>query len=169
MKTGKHTGPPAVIASTTSSMSTTKAKKHSPAGSKLTEIILEIFKANIALLNAGSEVTHDTSLSAVRWQIMAAVRDGGKTAAQIGRELGMSRQITLWNAQFLADAGYITFVDNPGHRRAGLIVLTAAGAATLGEITRNQIAWSNSLAQHFDPDQLDTTLQVLTTLREHLR
>ncbi|AJW97582.1 MarR family winged helix-turn-helix transcriptional regulator [Burkholderia gladioli pv. gladioli] len=150
-------------------MSTIRSKKHSFAGSRLTDIILEIFKTNLALLSAGTEITHDSGLSSVRWQIMAAVRDGGKTAAQIGRELGMSRQITLWNAQFLADQGYITFEDNPGHRRAGLIVLTPHGESTLAEITRNQIAWSNSLAQHFEPDELDATLKVLTALREHLR
>lgn len=150
-------------------MPTTKTRKHSAEGSKLTEIILEIFKVNIALLDAGSEVTHDNTISAVRWQIMAAVRDGGKTAAQIGRELGMSRQITLWNAQFLADAGHITFVDNPGHRRAGLVVLTPQGETMLSEITRNQIAWANALALGFDQAQLETTLQVLTGLRERLR
>ncbi|AIV73936.1 marR family protein [Burkholderia pseudomallei] len=150
-------------------MASTKTRKHTLEGARLTEIILEIFKVNTALLDAGTEVTHDNTISSFRWQILAAVRDGGKTAAQIGRELGMSRQITLWNAQFLADAGYIEFADNPGHRRAGLIVLTEHGKATLEDITRSQIAWSNTLAQGFDQSELDATLKVLTALRDRLR
>ena len=49
------------------------------------------------------------------------------TVAQIGRSLGHPRQVVQRAANRLAELGLIAFVDNPGHKRASLIVATDAG------------------------------------------
>ncbi len=155
-----------------SSMQTSKGKKRvtrSPAGAALTELMLQLFKTNAALQSTAPEVTQDPRITSPRWQILGAIRHEGKTAAQLGRELGLSRQITLWNAQFLADEGLVTFENNPNHQRAHLVTLAPEGRVTLDQLTENQIAWVNSLARDFDVPQLENALQTLAQLCERLR
>ncbi|WP_260582877.1 MarR family winged helix-turn-helix transcriptional regulator [Sphingopyxis sp. PET50] len=49
------------------------------------------------------------------------------TVAQIGRSLGHPRQVVQRAANRLAELGLVAFADNPGHKRASLIVATEAG------------------------------------------
>ncbi|MGN6690356.1 MAG: MarR family winged helix-turn-helix transcriptional regulator [Sphingopyxis sp.] len=49
------------------------------------------------------------------------------TVAQIGRSLGHPRQVVQRAANRLAELGLVTFADNPGHKRASLILATDAG------------------------------------------
>lgn len=51
------------------------------------------------------------------------------TVAQIGRSLGHPRQVVQRAANRLAELGLAAFADNPEHKRASLIVATAAGRA----------------------------------------
>lgn len=51
------------------------------------------------------------------------------TVAQIGRSLGHPRQVVQRAANRLAELELVSFADNPEHKRASLIVATAAGRA----------------------------------------
>lgn len=53
--------------------------------------------------------------------------DAPPTVAQIGRSLGHPRQVVQRAANGLAELGLIELRDNPGHKRASLLVPTAAG------------------------------------------
>jgi DNA-binding MarR family transcriptional regulator len=55
------------------------------------------------------------------------------TVAQIGRSLGHPRQVVQRAANRLAELGLVAFADNPEHKRASLIVATAAGRALKAE------------------------------------
>ncbi|WP_190304743.1 MarR family winged helix-turn-helix transcriptional regulator [Pseudomonas chlororaphis] len=143
--------------------------KRSPEGSVLTDLILTIFKVNADLLAAGNAVTHDITIISVRWQLLTAVSVTPKTAAQIGREIGLSRQGTLWNVQELVDHGLVELIHNPDHRRAKLVSLTKQGHEKLAEITDYQIAWVNSLAVNFEKLDLELAVDVLSQLRNCLR
>ncbi len=146
-----------------------KPLERTPKGSVLTDLILTIFKVNADLLAAGNAVTHDVTIISVRWQLLTAVSVVPKTAAQIGREIGLSRQGTLWNVQELVDHGLLELVHNPDHRRAKLVSLTNQGREKLAEITNYQISWVNSLAVNFEKIDLELAVDVLSQLRNSLR
>jgi len=153
-------------------MQNPKGKKElarTAAGEILTDLVLQVFKANTALQSAAPAVIQDERISSPKWQILGAIRHEGKTAAQLGRELGLSRQITLWNARSLASDGLISFETNPNHQRAYLATLTDEGCAVLDRLTANQIDWVNGLASGFQAEQLSGALEVLRMLCERLR
>ncbi|VCU71489.1 Transcriptional activatory protein BadR [Pigmentiphaga humi] len=146
-----------------------KAPARTAAGELLTDLVLQVFKANTTLETAAPAVIQDDRINSPKWQILGAIRHEGKTAAQLGRELGMSRQITLWNARSLAGDGLIAFEANPNHQRAQLATLTDEGREVLEKLTANQVAWINELSGGFDQEQLSVALRTLQALCERLR
>jgi DNA-binding MarR family transcriptional regulator len=138
----------------------------SPGGDLITDLILLIFKANADFLEVGPLVARDPNISAVKWQILHTLSRQTKTAAQLGRELGLSRQGALWNVQALDDIGLVELKDNPDDRRAKFVALTAKGKRTLATITKLQYTWVNELAESFNIAEIEIALRVITKLRQ---
>ena len=67
-------------------------KKRTPEGEALTLIILETFRLNGALLEAGNQLTKPFELTSARWQVMGPVSEQPLTVAQIARRMGLARQ-----------------------------------------------------------------------------
>ena len=141
---------------------------HTKEGAGLTELILETFRLNGRLLAAGDLLTLDLGLSSARWQVMGAIADAPLPVAQIARNMGLTRQAVQRVANDLARERLVEFADNPNHRRAKLVRLTAAGRTALQEISRRQVAWSNHLAAGLGADAIAEALAVLRTLRRRL-
>ena len=143
-------------------------KQRSAQATALTGLILETFRVNGRLLAAGDSLTGDFGLSSARWQVMGAIDGAPLPVAQIARNMGLTRQAVQRVANVLADAGLVEFAENPDHRRAKLVCLTAGGRAVLEEIDRRQIEWSNRLAGGQDAVELEAALNVMRTLRRRL-
>ncbi len=141
---------------------------HTRAGHDLTDLILETFRLNGRLLAAGDELGSDLGLTSARWQVLGAVRDAPLTVAQIGRNMGLTRQAVQRVANVLAEEGHVDFVSNPDHRRAKLVRLTGAGDAALTEISRRQVEWSNKLAKGMRAETIHEAFVVMQTLRHRL-
>jgi DNA-binding MarR family transcriptional regulator len=142
-----------------------RAARRTPSGQALTDLILMVFKANVDLVDAGPLIVRDQTMSSMRWQMLNALEEESKTAAQLGREIGITRQGALLNVQSLLDLGYVTLNDNAEDQRAKKVVLTPAGAAKLHEMNDYQATWANQLGTHFDKEQLDVALGVVSKLR----
>ena len=141
---------------------------HTPQGTVLTGLILETFRLNGLLLAAGDRLTSDLRLSSARWQVMGAIDEAPLPVAQIARNMGLTRQAVQRVANVLADEGLVEFTENPDHRRAKLVRLTAGGRAALEEISGRQIEWSNRLAEGLDAEEIKDALAVLSILRQRL-
>ena len=141
------------------------AAPRTPTGTALSELILLIFRLNNLLLDIGPLVTRDPNIVTVRWRLLAAVAEEARTAAQLGRELGLSRQGALLNVRSLEELGLVELFDNPEDQRARKVALTAAGAAKLAEVNGHQGRWINDLARNFGRDDIDTALDVLARLQ----
>jgi len=141
------------------------AAPRTPTGTALSELILLIFRLNNLLLDIGPLVTRDPNIVAVRWRILSAVAEEPRTAAQLGRELGLSRQGALLNVRILEELGLVALIDNPEDQRARKVALTAAGAAKLAEVNGHQSRWIKELARNFGRDDIDTALDVLARLQ----
>lgn len=71
----------------------------------------------------------ESGLAAMELTVLTAVVNATSppTVAQIGRSLGHPRQVVQRAANQLAERGLVEFADNPDHKRASLIIATAAG------------------------------------------
>ncbi|SOE06300.1 DNA-binding transcriptional regulator, MarR family [Variovorax sp. YR752] len=143
----------------------TRSPRRTESGEALTDLILTIFKSNVDLVDAAPLIARDPSMTAMRWQILNALKAEDKTAAQLGREMGISRQGALLSVQSLEDQGYVSLNDNAEDQRTKNVALTSAGLEKLNEVNSYQSAWVNQLATHFDKKQLDIAVDVVGKLR----
>jgi DNA-binding MarR family transcriptional regulator len=116
-----------------------------PAGDALTALILEIFRVNGDLLDAGDSLVADLGQTASRWQVVGAIRNTQDTVSGIARTMGLARQSVQRTVDILAGEGLVEYVDNPAHRRAKLVRLTDKGVTLLRDIAPRQNAWVDGL------------------------
>ena len=66
-------------------------QSHTDAGARLTDLILQVFELNGALLEAGNTLVRDIGLTSARWQVLGAVAMTGTplSVAQIARRMGL--------------------------------------------------------------------------------
>lgn len=142
--------------------------EHTLEGTVLTDLILETFRLNGRLLAAGDSLTREDGLSSARWQVLGAVDAEALPVAQIARNMGLTRQAVQRVANILANDGLVAFADNPNHRRAKLVGLTARGRAALDKTMAKQVEWSKQLASGLTSRQLTSALSTLRTIRQRL-
>ncbi len=141
-------------------------KKRTPEGEILTEIILETFRLNGALLVAGNQLTKPVELTSARWQVMGPVSEQPLTVAQVARRMGLARQGVQRIVNDLEQLRMVTLEPNPDHKRAPLIAISKKGQAAMAKINAAQSAWVNKLADGLNERQLNQTLKVLQSVRE---
>ncbi|WP_349360944.1 MarR family transcriptional regulator [Stappia sp.] len=136
---------------------------HSRESRALTDLILETFRLNGALLAVGDALVADLGLTSARWQVLGAVALEGRalTVAQIARRMGLTRQAVQRVVNDMVGAGLLALEDNPDHKRARLVALTRAGQAAYAEADRRQIAWAKRLCEGLEKRDLDTALTVM--------
>jgi DNA-binding MarR family transcriptional regulator len=144
--------------------------KRTPSGEALTNLILEIFRVNGDLLDAGDELTRDLGQTSSRWQVLGAIEAREDTVSGIARLMGLTRQSVQRTTDLLAKDGLVEFVENPAHRRARLVRLTNRGCALLDDLAPRQMAWVNGLAKAIKRDaaEIERVTAMLTDLRTEL-
>lgn len=141
--------------------------QRTPEAVAMTELVLEVFRLNGRLLEAGDRLTRPLGLTSARWQVLGAIEIAGQplTVPQIGRRMGVSRQAVQRVANDLESLGFITFQDNPDHARAKLIVPTRKGRDALSQIDVMQMEWSNDLTEGMNAARLREAVEVLRELQ----
>ncbi|HEY9660360.1 MAG TPA: MarR family transcriptional regulator [Allocoleopsis sp.] len=142
--------------------------KPSANGSTFTKLILDVFRLNGLLLEAGDRLTHPVGLSSARWQVLGVVGDQPTPVAHVARIMGLTRQSVQQTADALANDGFITYTDNPHHRRAKLMTITPKGRQALNYIEQRQIEWANQVSETLSLEALETAITVLRQLEERL-
>lgn len=145
-------------------------KNYTQAGALVTSLFLESFRLNGRLLASGDQLVAALGLTSARWQVLGSVAlaDRPQPVALIARVMGLSRQNVQRIVNDLSDTGYLDFADNPHHKRARLVVLTAAGREVYDAAHLRQVPWANGLGEDFTADQLRDALSVLHGLRAAL-
>jgi len=139
-------------------------QRHGPAGAAFTTLLLEVFRLNGRLLAAGDGLTADLGLTSARWQVLGAIEAEPASVAQIARAMGLARQSVQRLADLLAAEGVVSYRDNPEHKRAKLVELTAEGRRRLDKLNRRQAAWANAVARGVPAAELKSAQRVLQTL-----
>ena len=102
----------------------------------LTDIILEIFRLNGAMLNVGNELTKPFGLTSARWQIMGALVEANRslTVPQIARRRGLSRQGVQRIVNDLKKLGLLVLEFNIDHKRAPLVSMSEEGENKIKQV-----------------------------------
>ncbi len=139
-------------------------------GAAATALVLETFRLNGRLLAAGDRLTRGIGLTSARWQVVGAIALARRPlpVAQIARNMGLTRQAVQRVVNELAAARLVTFAANPHHRRAKLVVLTAAGRAAYTAATDRQIPWANHLGSGLDDAAIKAAVAVMRVMRQRL-
>ncbi|MCK5364114.1 MAG: MarR family transcriptional regulator [Gammaproteobacteria bacterium] len=142
--------------------------KRTPAGKALTDLVLETFRLNGAMLDAGNRITKPQGLTSARWQVMGAIDLAGqpRTVAQIARRMGLARQGVQRIVNDLEGLGIVVLEDNFDHKRAPLVSISEEGNQAMAAIDSAQIAWVNKLSEGLSERQFKEALRVLRAVRE---
>ena len=134
----------------------------------VTELILETFRLNGQLLEAGDRLTAPLGLTSARWQVLGAIEKEGQplTVAQIGRRMGLSRQAVQRLVNELEPLGFVSLDENPDHKRARLVALTPACAETLRKLDAIQARWANELVGEVSETALKRAVKLMIEIRE---
>jgi DNA-binding MarR family transcriptional regulator len=141
-----------------------------PAGTAVTDLILDLFRLNSRLLAAGDRLVAPLGLTSARWQILAAVllADRPQPVAWLARDMGANRQNVQRIVNDLAAEGLMAFEPNPHHRRAQLVVPTDKGQQVFDAAMRLQAPWVNALADGIPVEDIAAMRRVMSTLRGKL-
>ena len=146
-------------------------KKRTPESEVLTELILEIFRLNGAMLDAGNRITKPHGLTSARWQVMGAIDLAGQalTVAQIARRMGLARQGVQRIVNDLQKLDMVVLDDNIDHKRALLVSISEQGAKAMEKVNGAQIAWVNRLSDGLGERKLKQALKLLQAVRTRAR
>ena len=138
--------------------------------SAVTELILEVFRLNGALLAAGDRLVSGLSLTSARWQVLGAI-DASPVAlpiSHVARNMGLTRQAVQRLANEMAKDGLVAFEENPHHSRAKLIVMTTHGRQVYAAAMKLQRKWATQLARGVETVELARATATLGRLRSRL-
>lgn len=144
--------------------------KHTPAGAIATGLIVETFRLNGRLLEAGDDLVADIGLTSARWQVLGAIAASPVPlpVSHIARNMGLTRQAVQRIANELERDGLVRFAPNPHHERAKLMVTTDKGGRAFETAMARQAPWANKLAKGLDADDLAAALRVVSAVRKRL-
>jgi DNA-binding MarR family transcriptional regulator len=148
-----------------------RMSRRTPTGQRLTELILETFRLNGALLSRGDGLVEDIGLTSARWQLLGAVALEGRplSVAQIARRMGLSRQAVQRVANDLHAAGLTAYRGNPDHKRAKLVALTKQGEMAYARADARQSVWVNGIGKGLDPARVVDALRLLRLVHDRCR
>jgi len=147
-----------------------RATKRTPAGTALTDLILELFSLNNRMITAGDRLVAGLGLTSARWQVLGTIvaADRPQPVAWLARDMGANRQNVQRIVNDLEKEGLVAFATNPHHRRAKLVVLTNKGKQAYEAAMRLQAPWVNELSEGLRVEDIETTRSVMTALRSKL-
>ena len=142
----------------------------SPSSDAISELILEVFRLNGRLLDAGDALVADIALTSARWQVMGAIALSPVPlpVAHLARNMGLSRQSVQRLTNEMEKDGLVMFAPNPYHERARLVLLTQRGTEAYREAMARQSPWAAKLASGIEAKDLEATRSLLRELRIRL-
>jgi DNA-binding MarR family transcriptional regulator len=140
----------------------------SPKGRVFTDVIVEVFRTKVAMLDAAERLTRPVGLTSARWQVLGVVEHEPAPVAHIARIVGLTRQSVQQTADAMEQDGLIKYRENPHHRRAKLVAITPKARAALDYLRPRQLAWANLMGGRQTLDALQAALAVLRRTREDI-
>jgi len=135
------------------------APRYTPGGAALHQLVRELERFAQEGLALGR-------LSTARLAVMHSLLQSEKTASELARERGATRQATLRVVDALLAEGWLERAANPRHRRAPLLRVTALGARVQRAGAHEQAQALNRIAESCDGAEVLAAVRLLRGLRE---
>lgn len=133
-----------------------------------TNLVLEVFRFNGRLLEAGDRLTKEYGITSSLWQVLGAIHQSPLPVAQIARNMGLARQSVLRTVNALSKKGLVEALENPDHKRAKLIRITADGERVYSEVMEVQRRWAAQAMDGLDPCEAEAARKLMEKLGERL-
>lgn len=140
------------------------APPQSAAGAALTSVVLATFRLNGRLMDAANTLAEEGGLTAAWWQVLGGVLDQPRSVADIGRQMGVTRQGVQRVADVLVRRGLAEYRPNPAHQRAKLLACTESGYWAIRRIALAVHPWSDRIAGEVGEDELNQALTIMRRL-----
>ncbi|ODC05180.1 MarR family transcriptional regulator [Terasakiispira papahanaumokuakeensis] len=137
-------------------------------GPVFTDIVLEVFKLGGLLVSEGDHMGEEYGITSARWKVLGALSLAGKpqTVPQIARSMGLTRQAVQRLVDAMREDELLCFQNNPDHKRAKLICLSALGETVFSKLSEKQSGWAMECSTGITKAELETTLSVLKRISE---
>ncbi|XXX72132.1 MarR family transcriptional regulator [Sorangium sp. So ce134] len=142
--------------------------KLTAAATAFSELVIEVFRVNGLALEAGDLLARPSGLTSARWQVLGVVDHGPAPVSNVARMMGLTRQSVQQIADALEREGFVEYIENPHHRTAKLISMTAAGREALRQVEARHAAWADRLGKRLDLASLRAAVDALRQARQVL-
>lgn len=110
-----------------------------------------------------------TGMSVGVRNVLDQLRRGGElTVPALARGQDLSRQYVQRVVDEARDAGWVEVVDNPAHRRSGLVRLTRAGSRAIDAVVAGELDRLARVEGGLTAREVDATLRVLGRMQAAL-
>jgi DNA-binding MarR family transcriptional regulator len=136
----------------------------------LTDLILDVFRLNGALLASGDTLVKDIGLTSARWQVLGAIALSPVPlpVAHIANNMGLTRQAVQRSVDEMLSNGLVRLEPNPHHKRAMLVTLTERGTSAFRAASERQEHWADALAVGLSPKDLEAASVLTRELQRRL-
>lgn len=136
----------------------------------LTDLILDVFRLNGALLASGDTLVKDIGLTSARWQVLGAIALSPVPlpVAHIANNMGLTRQAVQRSVDEMLSDGLVRLDPNPHHKRAMLVTMTERGTGALRAASERQERWADVLAAGLSPKDIEAADRLLRELQRRL-
>ena len=147
-----------------------KSKPTADSAQAMTGLILEVFRLNGALLEAGDGLVSDIGLTSARWQVLGGIAysEDPRPVAWVAQDMGLSRQAVQRIVNDLRKAGLVELQTNPRHARAKLVLLTKVGQRCLAQASERQAKWVEELAKGLEPENIENAVALVKAASNRL-
>ena len=136
----------------------------------LTDLILDVFRLNGALLASGDTLVKDIGLTSARWQVLGAIALSPVPlpVAHIANNMGLTRQAVQRSVDEMLSDGLVRLDPNPHHKRAMLVTMTERGTSAFRAASERQEGWADVLAAGLSPKGIEAADELLRELHRRL-
>ena len=132
------------------------------------DLVIAVFRLNGRLVDTGNHLVRQLGVTTAWWQVLGALgyAPSPLPVAHIARNMGLSRQAVQRVVDLLVDRGLVRLAENPHHRRAKLVVLTAAGRAALAAAEAAEAPLNRTILHRLGGARIADAIAVLAEMEK---
>jgi DNA-binding MarR family transcriptional regulator len=136
----------------------------------LTDLIIDVFRLNGALLASGDTLVKDLGLTSARWQVLGAIAFSPVPlpVAHLANNMGLTRQAVQRSVDEMLSDGLVRLEPNPHHKRAMLVMMTERGESAYRAASVRQERWADALADGLSHRGVEAAGRLLRELQRRL-
>ncbi|SEO93015.1 DNA-binding transcriptional regulator, MarR family [Methylobacterium sp. ap11] len=141
-----------------------------PARRAWSGLVIDVFRLNGDLIEAGDALVRDLGLTSARWQVLGAIALSPVPlpVAHIARNMGLARQSVQRVVDDMRDDGLVRLEPNPHHRRAPLVAMTPRGEAAYAQAMARKDLWADVLTEGMSAETIEAAGTLLRTMQQRI-